>query len=196
MQSGPRRPAWLWPTVRAVDLWPVAIVTVVLGIVTVSFGWRDVEMPAIVRHAGFAGLAAAMLLGLDDPARPLVHALPTQALERLLHRVVVLATAAGLVGTLLAVASWGVELSPSATSAEAAALVALIATGLAVFAVTAPRVDRAAEVAAVSVVLWVGAGVVPRFGLPVVVVIGWLEHPWPVAACASMVAVVFVHREM
>jgi len=164
--------------------------------VTVSFGWRDVEMPAIVRHAGVAGLAAAMLLGLDDPARPLLTALPTQSLERLLHRVVVLATAAGLVGTLLAVASWGVELSPSATSAEAAALVALLATGLAVFAVTAPRVDRAAEVAAVSVVLWVGAGVVPRFGLPAGMVIGWLEHPWPVAACASMVAVGVTHREM
>ncbi len=195
MRSGPRRPAWLWPTARAVDLSPLATVTVVLAIVTVSFGWRDVEMPAIVRHAGVAGLAAAMLLGLDDPARPLVDALPTQALERLLHRVVVLATAAGLVGTLLAVASWGVELSPSATSAEVAALVALLATGLAVFAVTAPRVDRAAEVAAMFVVLWVGAAVVPRCGLPAGLVIGWLEHPWPVAACASMVAVGVTHRE-
>ena len=161
-----------------------------------SFGWRDVEMPVTVRHAGVAGLAAAMLLGLDDPARPLMTALPTQALERLLNWVVVLATAAGLMGTLLAVASWGVELSPRATSAEAAALVALLATGLAVFAVTAPRVDRAAEVAAVSVVLWVGAGVVPRFGLPAGLVIGWFEHPWPVAACASMVTVVVTHREM
>jgi hypothetical protein len=196
MPSGPRRPAWLWPTARAVELWPLATVTVVLGIVIVSFGWREVEMPAIVRHAAVAGLAAAMLLGLDDPARPLMNALPTQALERLLHRVVVLAVAAGIVGTLFAAASWRVDLSPSATSAEAATLVALLATGLAVFAVTAPRVDRAAEVAALSVVLWVGAAVVPRFGLPGGLVTGWLEHPWPVAACASMVAVVFVHREM
>lgn len=193
-------PAWLHPTVRAINWTPLALITAALSATVVTLGWRHIEVPSLITHLGVAGLAAAAVLGLDDPARPLLQALPTRPIAQLAHRAVLLVAAtalaaAGCVVVAIAVTGDRFVDSRSTDPELAAALMALAASGTAVRAILGTRLEQAEEAAAGSILLWVGgAVVVPDAWVPEPLRLAWLDHPLLVTAVAVLVVIVATCR--
>jgi hypothetical protein len=185
--SGRALPVWLRPTRRAINWTPLALITVSLLTTSIVLGWRMIEVPGLIQQVGVAGLAAAVALGLGDPARQLLQAVPTRPIVRLTRRVALLAGATALVVAAIAVGERVVGLSPTAEPELAAALVALAAIGLTVHAALSPTTDHANEAAAGAILLWVAAAFLPIALLPDPVRIAWLHHPWIVTTAAAAV---------
>lgn len=187
--SGRGLPVWLRPTRRAIDWTPLALVTAALLATSIILGWRMVEAPLVIERVSVAGLASAAVLGLADPARALLQAVPTSPRTRLARRLALLAG-----GTMLAVAAIVacervVGLSPTAERELAAALIALVAIGIAVHAALSPTIDGASEAAAGTIVLWVAAAFLPVPLVPDAVRAAWLHYPWIVTTAAAAVAI-------
>jgi hypothetical protein len=183
------RPVWLRPTRRAIDWTPLALITAALLTTSIIFGWRMIEVPAFVQLVGVTGLAAAVAIALEDPARPLLQAVPTRPIVRLTRRVALLAGATTLAVAAIAVCERVVGLSPTAELEHAAALVALAAFGMSVYAALSPTIDHANEAAAGTILLWVAAAFLPIALPPDPVRMAWLHHPWIVTAAAAAVTV-------
>ncbi|HUP75689.1 MAG TPA: hypothetical protein VM282_21805 [Acidimicrobiales bacterium] len=141
-----------------------------------------------------AALSAAGVLGLADPARPLLQALPTSPLTRLAHRAALLIGATAFVTVLLVAAERVLAVTPTAEPELAAALLALATAGTAVHAVCNPFVEHTNEIAAGSMLLWVASLSLPFAFIPVAVRVAWLHHPWPVTATATVVIVCAMTR--
>ena len=188
---GARRvvPAWLPPTRRAIDWIPLRLITAALLATATVMGWRTIEVPAVIQHLAVAGLAAAGVLGLGDPARPLLQALPTGAMARLAHRAVLLVGATALAAAVLVGGERVLTLSPTAEPGLAAALMALAAIGTAVHATCSPVTDHADEAASGAILLWVAAAALPVPFVPDPLRTAWLTHPWPVTAAAAFVTI-------
>ena len=189
MSAGRVVPAWLRPTRRAIDWAPLTLITGALLATATVLGWRRIEVPALIQYLAVAGLAAAAVLGLGDPARPLLQALPTPPIVRFSHRAVLLVGASALAAAVLVAAERLLALSPTSEPELAAALVALAAIGTAVHAVGNPIVDHANEAAAGSILLWVAAVALPTELVPESVRMAWLHHPWPVTAAAAAITI-------
>ena len=186
MGAGTVGPAWLAPTRRAIDWTPLAVITGALLATTTLLGWRQIHVPILIHYLAIAGLASAAVLGLGDPARPLLQALPTAPITRLSHRWVLLVGAtAAVVGTLLS-AERLLGVTPTAAPQLAPALVALAALGTAVHTVAAPLTDHPHETAASSILLCIVVSALP-LDLPDTLRMAWLHHPWPVTAASIAV---------
>lgn len=179
------RPVWLRPTRRAIDWTPLTLVTAALLATSIIVGWRMIAVPAFIQQVGVAGLAAAAVLGLADPARPLLQALPTRPIVRLTRRVTLLAGGTAL--ALAALVACQRVLSLTVQPALAAAVMALGATGVAVHTALSPASDHAHETAAATILLWVAAASLPIPVLPDPVRTAWLHHPWMVTAAAAAI---------
>jgi len=160
-----------------------------LLVTAVFLGWRSIEVPPFLHYSAVAGLAAAAVLGLHDPARPLLQALPTPPIVRLAHRAVLLVGATTASVAILLAAERLLALSPTSEPELAAALVALTVSGAAIHAAADPIIDRASEAAAMAILLWVAAAAAPT-ALPVSMSTAWLNHPWPVVAIAGAVMLI------
>ena len=189
MAAGRVVPAWLRPTRRAVDWAPLTLITGALLATATILGWRRVEVPALVQYLAVAGLAAAAVLGLGDPARPLLQAQPTPPIARFSHRAVLLVGATALAAGVLVAAERLLALSPTSEPELAAALLALAAIGTAVHALGNPIVDHANEAAAGSILLCVAAVALPTELVPESVRMAWLHHPWMVTAAAAAITI-------
>lgn len=95
--------------------------------------------------------------------------------------------AAGVAATVLLLTYRALALDPAVESELGAALVALLATGIAVHSVLEPAAEHSADAAAAAVLMWVGAGFVPTELIPEMIGSAWLIHPWAVAALAIAV---------
>ena len=187
-------PRWVTPTRRAIDWAPLTLITAALLATATLLGWRTIEVPAVVQYLAVAGLGAAAVLGLGDPARPLLQALPTPPLTRLAHRAVLLVGATALAASVVVAGERLLGLSPTADAELAVALIALAAVGTAVHAALGPIIDHANEAAAGSILLWVGvAGLAIAF-IPDAVAMAWLNHPWQVSAISAVVIVGVTNR--
>ena len=182
-------PAWLAPTRRAIDWTPLALIAAALLATAAFLGWRTIDVPGVIQHMAVAALSVAAVLGLADPARPLLQALPTSPLTRLARRVVLLIGATTFVTAVLVVAEHLLAVTPTAEPELAAALFALATVGTAVHAVCDPISEHANEIAAGSILLWVSAMSLPVAFIPDTVHTAWLHHPWPIAATATVVIV-------
>lgn len=181
-------PAWLRPTCRAIEWTPLTLLTAAILVTSIIFGWRTIEVPALIQHLAVAGLAAAAVLGLGDPARPLLQAVPTPPIARLTHRVTLLAGATTLAVAAVVASERVLAISPTAEPALAASLLALAAIGVAVHASVSPVSDHANEAAA-AVVLCVAAAALPLAFIADPVRMAWLHNPWPVTAAGVAITV-------
>ncbi|MFN0029032.1 MAG: hypothetical protein ACKV2O_17880 [Acidimicrobiales bacterium] len=181
------RPAWLAPTRRAIDWTPLAVITGALLATATLLGWRQLEVPELLQYLAVAGLASAAVLGLADPARPLLQALPTTPITRLSHRGMLLVGATALAAGALLSAERLLDLTPTAAPQLAPALMALAALGTAVHTVAAPLTDHPHEAAAGSIMLCIVASALPLDFLPDTLRMAWLHHPWPFTAAATIV---------
>jgi hypothetical protein len=173
-------PAWLAPTARAVPWQPLAGVAVcMLGVVvlaTVRGSW-PVGMLDVVA----AGMAAAVVAGLRDPAADLLSAVPTSAARRRTRRELLLVPV-GL-GMWLVYLAVGNLVSPDLGWPVGPA-VALVATGCAVAAWAPQRL--AVEVGVAAPLLWM-AVVRATNGVDdssTLVLTAYQDHPWIVTAAA------------
>ncbi|CAN5829787.1 hypothetical protein BH24ACT5_BH24ACT5_03290 [soil metagenome] len=194
MIGGRGAPAWLRPTRRAVDWTPLTLITAALLTTTAVLRWRTTNVPVVVEVLAVAGLGAAAVLGLGDPARPLLQALPTPPIVRLAHRGALIAGATTLAAAVIVATQHLLELRPAAEPELAAAVVALIATGTAVQATASPTIDHAHEAAAGSILLWAATAALPIALVPDALRMAWLEHPWLVTATAAALTVAATSR--
>ncbi len=151
---------------------------------------RGTTAPNGLPVAACAAFVATAVLALDDPAHTLVHATPTSARIRLLHRIAVATPLAMISLALVAGAQrWFFE-PPTSPSPSALAVAALFSTGVATKAlVTRRRPERAAETGAGVALGWALSGValVPQLA-PTSITMAWSEHPWPVLLATLAVA--------
>jgi hypothetical protein len=188
-------PVWLRPTRRAIDWTPLALVTTAVLATSIILGWRTIEVPAVIQRAGVAGLAAAAVLGLGDPARALLQAVPTPPITRLTQRVTLLASATAVAVAAIVICERVLALSPTVEPKLAAALIALAAIGVAVHAALSRTIDHANDAAAATILLWVAAAFLPSALLPDLARMAWLHHPWIVTtAAAAVTAAATRHR--
>lgn len=180
-------PAWLRPTRRAIEWTSLTFITAAILVASTILGWRAIEVPLFIRSMGVAGLAAAAVLGLGDPARPLLEALPTPPIARLGHRVSLLAGATAMAAAVIVASARLFGFSPTPEADLAGALIALTAIGIAVHAILSATVDHANEAAAGVILLWVVAGALPVASLADPVAMAWLNHPSIVIAIAATV---------
>lgn len=176
-------PAWVAPTVRAVPWQPLGAVALCLAGVVLAATVRG-SWPWGVLDVAAAGLAAAVVAGLRDPAADLLAALPTSAARRRTRRLLLLVPA-GL-GTWLAYLAVGNALTPELGWPVGPA-VALVATGCAVATWAPARV--AVEAGAAAPLLWMGVARATN-GLPEPVTVlasGYEQHPWIVTLAALAV---------
>jgi hypothetical protein len=173
-------PAWLAPTARAVPWQPlVGVAACMLGVVTLATlrgSW-----PVGVLDVAAAGMAAAVVAGLRDPAADLLSAVPSSAARRRARRQLLLVPA-GL-GLWLAYLTAGNLVSPDLGWPLGPA-VALVATGCAVAAWMPDRLAVEAGVAAP--LLWVALARAAN-GLDDSVpaaLSAYRDHPWIVTAAA------------
>lgn len=174
-------PSWLAPTARAVPWQPLAGVAMCLAVVCTLALARG-SWPRGVLDVAAAGLAAAVVAGLRDPAADLLSAVPTSATRRRARRELLLVPAG--VGLWLAYLTVGHVVTPGLAWPVGPA-VALIVTGLAVVAWAPERV--AVEAGVVAPLLWVAlarAGVVLDEQYSEVV-FAFQHHPWIVTAAAA-----------
>jgi hypothetical protein len=173
-------PAWLAPTARAVPWQPlVGVALCMLGVValaTLRGSW-----PVGVLDVAAAGMAAAVVAGLRDPAADLLSAVPSSAARRRARRLLLLVPA-GL-GLWLTYLAAGNLVSPDLGWPLGPA-VALVATGC---AVAAWMPDRLAVEAGVAVpLLWVAlARAANGLDDSVPAALGaYRDHAWIVTAAA------------
>lgn len=181
-------PAWLVPTCRAVPWQPLAGVTACLAAVCVLAAALG-RWPVGVLDVAAAGLAAAVIAGLRDPAADLLSAMPTTAATRRAHRLRILVPAGlGLwVGYLATGHLWA-----STLGWPVGPFVALVATGAAVVVWAPPRLAVEAGVAAPLIWLALtraGGGLDPDLQQ---VLFAFEHHPWIVTTAA--VAAVLIGR--
>ncbi|GAA4409661.1 hypothetical protein GCM10023168_28590 [Fodinibacter luteus] len=174
-------PAWLAPTARAVPWQPLAGVAACLTVVC-AFALTQGHWPWGVLDVAAAGLAAAVVAGLRDPAANLLSAVPTSAARRRARRQVLLVPAA--VGLWLAYLAVGHVVAPGMGWPVGPA-VALTATGLAVVAWAPDRI--AVEAGVATPLIWVALA---RTGVVIddqysQVVFAFQHHPWIVTAAAA-----------
>lgn len=174
-------PAWAMPTVRATPLAPLAVAAgtflLIGALIRLADGSPEPFLPLVA-----AGMAAALVGGLHDPAAALLAAVPVSPARRRAHRLAVLLPvglllwAALLAAAHLAAPSWeaGWPFGP---------VTALAATGVAV-AVWAPAEARAAWGAAAPM-LWFALGRVVAVDGPVATAVSaWETHSRVVLAAA------------
>lgn len=82
-------PGWLVPTARAIPWWPLVAVAVLLTGTSVLAERAEVPVVGILGIAT-AGLAAAVVAGLHDPAAALLSAVPTSLAVRRARRLLLL----------------------------------------------------------------------------------------------------------
>jgi hypothetical protein len=174
-------PAWLLPTARATSWEPLAAVATLLVVLTATSAYAD-RWPLGLVGVVAAGLAAAVVAGLRDPAAALLSAVPTSPGVRRARRLVLLLPA-GL-ATWLAWIGWGHRWAPE-VGWPVGSLAALTATGLAVAVWAPPRVGVAAGVAVP--LAWVAAttagGALGEDHAQVL--FGWQCHPELVTVAAA-----------
>jgi hypothetical protein len=173
-------PAWLVPTARAVPWQPLAGVAVCM-VAVVALATARGSWPVGVLDVAAAGLAAAVVAGLRDPAADLLSAVPTSASRRRARRQLLLVPA-GLAMWLAYLAA-GNLMSPDLGWPVGPA-VALVATGSAVAAWMPDRFAVEAGVAAP--LLWM-AVVRASNGLDdsgTTVLTAYQDHPWIVTVAA------------
>jgi hypothetical protein len=174
-------PAWVVPTARTIPWAPMAGVAACLvamsAVAAVSGAW-----PARLSGVAAAGLAAALVAGLRDPAAALVAAVATSPARRRARREALLVTA-GLALWLGALAS--ARLWDAGVGWPLGPLAALTSTGLAV-AVWAPE-RIAVEAGVAAPLLWfaVSAATGELDADLLEGLVGWQHHPWTVTAAAS-----------
>ena len=172
--------AWLAPTARAVPWQPLAGVAACMVGVVVLAASRG-RWPVGVLDVAAAGMAAAAVAGLRDPAAALLSASPTSATRRRAHRQTLLVPAG--IGLWLAYLAAGNLVSPDLGWPVAPA-VALLATGCAVAAWVPERL--AVEAGAAAPLAWVAlaraASALDDAGPSVLG--AYREHPWIVTAAA------------
>lgn len=179
---------WLPATARSIA-WSPLVLVVVLGVAALSLTRILDEAPPVA----FVGVAVAAvvvvaLTGLHDQARDLVHAVPTSAARRLLHRCVLIAPAAAVgVVALEGTVSWlyGHDV-PVPGGAD---LVALAACGVAGVAAFTRRFGCRATMPVAGVLgAWVASGpLLVHAGLPEVVAAPWAT--WSAAVTSGALAV-------
>lgn len=172
--------AWVVPTARSIPWTPLAGVAACLAAVTVVAAYAA-SWPQGLLHIAAAGVAAAVVAGLHDPAEALLAALPTSAAVRRARRQLLLVPAA--LSLWMAYLASG-HLSEPGPGWPLGPVTALVATGFAV-AVWAPK-RLAVEVGVTTPLLWYVAsragGVLE--GKPGEVLSAWQQHPWIVVAVA------------
>ena len=182
--------AWVAPTARAVPWQPLAgIGTALVGVSAVAT-YAD-RWPVTLLGLAAAGVAAATVAGLHDPAAALLAAVPTSAARRRAHRVALLAPVALLIW--LGYVAVGHHWYPG-LGWPLGQVTALATTGLALAAWwPADRTDVRVGAGVAAVLLWYA---VARPGLVddhAEVLLAWQHHPWIVSAVA--VAALLVRRE-
>lgn len=166
--------------------------------VAVGFVLADIEGLARLRGttapdgllvAACAAFVATAVLALNDPAHTLVHATPTSARIRLLHRVAV-TTPIAMFGLALVVGAQRLLFEPpSSAPPSALAVASLLSTGIATKAlVNRRRPELAAETGACVVLGWAlsDLALAPQIA-PTWITMAWREHPGPVLV-ATLVA--------
>ncbi len=172
--------AWVVPTARTIPWTPLAGVAVCLATVILVAAYADRWLPGLLGVAA-AGLAAAVVAGLRDPAEALLAAVPTSAAVRRARRQAMLLTAGSALW--LAYLAAGQLLEPS-LGWPLGPVTALTATGLAVAAWAPDRV--AVEAGASAPLLWYAATQAggDTEGELTKVLFAWQHHPWLVTATA------------
>lgn len=176
---------WLVPTLRATAWSPLLAGAGGLLLVGAAIDASGASPEAVVGLAS-AGLAAALVAGLHDPAANTLGAVPISLSRRRLQRLVLL--------TPVAVASWIALLALArlgtpdwAAGWPVGPLVALAAAGLAV-ATWAP-VDRQVPAGVALPLLWfmlhlVLVGTMPPDGVTGELLAAWRDRPWVVCGLA------------
>ena len=176
----PATPAWLGPTARAVPWQPLLGVAVcmigVVALATVRGSW-----PVGMLDVAAAGMAAAVVAGLRDPAADLLSAMPTSAARRRARRQLLLVPV-GL-GMWLSYLAVGNVLSPDLGWPLGPA-VALVATGCAVAAWVPDRLSVEAGVAAPLLWMAVARASTGLDASVTGVLAGYQHHPWIVTLAA------------
>lgn len=174
------------PTAKATAWTPLIALSVGLLLVAGLFRLRDTSSDAVVVMAA-AGVAAALVLALRDPADALLAPLPVPRFTRRLLRLALVAAPA--------VAVWfAVALLMPGDEGGLAPLVALTACGVAV--ATWLPTERDVLPAAALPLVWATAAelIGGRSGLVGDVADLWVRHPWPLAAAALVLVVLGRHR--
>jgi hypothetical protein len=187
---------WLAPTVRAVPWWPLAIaVTALASALAAAHVAAAAPAPPTLVGLGLALIVAAAILGLDDPARDLLAALPTSLARRRLQRLVLLVPSALGAGAALLLGGRHLGLVLESATAALASLAALAALGmLAGRLAERRRIDLLAPVGAGASIAWaLASAALPAHGLVGATAHGWADRPWPWVVAAAA-AVLLVHR--
>lgn len=198
--AGDRRSAsaaWLRPTIRAVPWRPLLLVAGALGgALALTHAAGAPPAPSTLVGAALALLAAAALLGLDDPARDVLAALPTTAARRRAHRLALLVPALAVAGAaLLAVGRWSDVTSEPAGSVTATLAALTIAGLLVACLIERRRAELTAPAGAGAPVVWVlVATALPEAGMAGEVAHGWADRPWPWAAAGALAWAVACRR--
>ena len=174
------------PTARATAWTPLIALSVGLLLVAGVFRLRDTPSETVV-VMGAAGLAAALVLAVRDPADALLAALPVSRLTRRLLRLALV--------TLVAAPIWlAFTLLLPGGERGLAPLVALTASGVAV--ATWLPVERDVLPAAALPLVWATAAELlgGLGGFVGDLADLWVRHPWPVALVALVLVVIGRHR--
>ncbi len=181
--------AWFAPTWRSTQWLPMATVGLVLAVIGGITRLRGTTAPDSLLVAACGAFVATAVLALDDSAHTLVHATPTSARIRLLHRVAVTAPIA-MCGLALVVGAQRLLFEPpSSAPPSALAVASLLSTGIATKAlVNRRRPELAAETGAGVALGWalIGLALAPQIA-PTSITMAWRDHPWPVLL-ATLVA--------
>lgn len=192
---GGSRAPWLLLTARAVAWWPLAVVAPVLGVAAGIAGAAEAgPISSTLLGVALALLAAATLLGLDDPARDLLAAMPTTLVRRRAQRLALLGPAVlGLSATLL-LSGRHLDLVVERPSSALGSVAALLTVGLLAGRVAERRrAELVAPVAAGTPVAWVLlAAALPARGVLGGLAHGWAERPW-LWVVGAIAALVLVH---
>ena len=192
------RAAWLVPTSRALPWRPLLVVVPTLtAALAIAFVAGADPAPPTLLGLAVALLAAAALLGLDDPARSLLAAVPTSLARRRAHRLVLLVPVlVGAAATLLAVAH-RLDLVTATVTSGTASLAALVAWGLAAGRLVERwRPELVAPVAAGTPIAWVlAAAALPADGVVGDLAHAWAAQPWGWAATGAVVWLVAGHGD-
>lgn len=182
------RGPWLVPTARAVAWRPLAVVVPTLAVaLALAHSAGAASVPPMLLGVALALLVAAALLGLDDPARDLLAAVPTNLARRRAQRLALLGPAAVGATVGLLVAGRQLDLAADPVGSGVASAAALSAVGLLAGRIAERwRMELLAPVGAAAPIAWVlVAAALPVEGVLGEVANGWAERPWPWALAAT-----------
>jgi hypothetical protein len=169
---------------------PLLVVLPVLSaaLATAHLAVAPPAMPSLLGVA-MALLVAAVLLGLDDPARDLLAALPSSPARRRLHRLALLAPSLLVAGGSLLAVGHHLDLVTVTVASGTASLAALAAWGLVAGSVAERRrPELVAPVAAGAPIAWVvTAAALPVDGAIGVLARGWAEQHWGWTAAGALI---------